>query len=172
MPGRSRRRLAACDGAATDRCNGARRVAVRRAVSVIDQVVRNLPALSHAGARMAGRYVTGTAFTAWMASRGRVAEAPRGQALGGFGFNFVALLWGSALHVSLGSPGSLDIISIFACWITGDPNYRLSDAQYMAAFQAVQAAETSLLGPEQGDHEALRAVLDILLRFGRTGGNP
>lgn len=138
----------------------------------IDAVARNLPALSRAAARTAGRYVTGTAFTAWMASRGRVAAAPRGRALGVASFNFVALLWGSALHASLENPGSFDIVTVFVSWLTGDPNYRLSDAQYMAIYQAVQAVEESTIGGDREDYEAFRAVLDILLRFGRTGGDP
>jgi hypothetical protein len=138
----------------------------------IDAVVNNLPALSRAAARTAGRSVTGTAFTAWMASRGRVAAAPRGRAVGAASFNFIALLWGSALHASLENPRSFDIVTVFVSWLTGDPNYRLSDEQYMAIYQAVQAVEEATIGDDREDLEAFRAVLDILLRFGRTGGDP
>lgn len=137
-----------------------------------DLLLRTLPPLAHAGSRYAGRSMTGSAFTAWMASGGRISAAPRGRAIGVASFNFVALLWGSALHVSLENPGPFDIIGILACWLTGDPTYRLTDDQYKTAFEIVMMAEESFLGADQDDYASFRAVLDILLRFGRSGGSP
>ncbi|MEM9457622.1 MAG: hypothetical protein AAGF11_25815 [Myxococcota bacterium] len=132
-----------------------------------------LPQLTHSAARFAGRSATGAAFTAWMQTGGRIGRAvSRGRRVGIASFNFVALLWGSALHVSLKSPGNFDLISIMVCWLTGDPNFRLNNEEYMALYRAVMAVGDQVLDSttDQGDYENYREVMQLLLRFGRTGG--
>ena len=151
--------------------------ALREAISRVsgeqasELFVRHLPRMTESTARLAGRMMSGAAFTAWMQTGGRIATAPRGQAIGIASFNFVALLWGSALHVSL-EHRDIDLVSIFACWLTGDPHFQLSSEQYAAVVRAVQSVEPSILASgDQGDFENYRAVMDLLVRFGQSGGD-
>ncbi|MCA9650933.1 MAG: hypothetical protein H6712_13045 [Myxococcales bacterium] len=136
--------------------------------------IDRLPQLTHSAARFAGRSMTGAAFTAWMQTGGRVGRAvSAGRRIGIASFNFVALLWGSALHVSIRSPGSFDLISVFFCWITGDPNFRLSSEEYVAFYRTVMSVGDEILADtgDQADFENYRQVIGLLLRFGWTGGS-
>lgn len=136
--------------------------------------VDRLPHLAHSTARFAGRSMTGAAFTAWMQTGGRIGRAVgTGRRIGIASFNFVALLWGSALHVSLKSPGSFDLISVFFCWITGDPNFRLSNDDYIALYRTVMSVGEQVLDSttDAGDYENYQAVMGLLLRFGWSGGS-
>lgn len=122
--------------------------------------------------RMAGRFASGAAFTAWMQSGGRIgAAASQGKRLGIVSFNFLAVSWGSAVHVSCKSPAGIDLVSIFVNWLTGDPNVRLSDDQYRALFSAAyEASQNALSDADRSDYENFRYVIEQLAHFARQGG--
>lgn len=123
--------------------------------------------------QMAGRLASGAAFTAWMQSGGRIgAAASRGRRLGITSFNFLAVSWGAAVHVSCKSPSGIDLVSIFVNWLTGDPNVRMSDDQYRALFTAAyEAGQTALSDADRSDYESFRYVIEQLHHFARQGGN-
>jgi len=142
-----------------------------------DAFMNNLPQITYTTSRIAGRMATGMAFTAWMQSGGRLGKRGRGSKgrnMGIAGFNFLALLWGSALHVSAKSPSNISLVSMFVSWITGDPNYKMTATQYRDLFRAVQnvrGAEVFTSDADRADYENFRDAMQTLLHFARKGGD-
>lgn len=131
----------------------------------------HLPELTHSASRFIGRTMTGAAFTAWMQTGGRIGRAVgMGRRVGIASFNFIALLWGAALHASLKHPGDFDIVSVMVSWLTGDPNFHLSQEAYTELYRAAMAVSEAA-GVDPGDFENYREVMNTLHRFGRTGGD-
>ncbi len=131
-------------------------------------------ALSHLNvSKIAGRMASGAAFTAWMQTGGRLgAAASRGKKLGITSFNFLAVSWGAAVHVSCKSPSGIDAVSIFVNWLSGDPNIKLPMEQYKKLYMAAyQASQDQALSPaDRSDYENFRTVIQTLQQFARQGG--
>lgn len=152
------------------------RLVVRRELDQIDvteQLTNRLPSLLHGGSRFVGRYMSGTAFTAWMQSGGRIkGQASRGASAAIVGFNLLAVSWGSALHVSLKHGDAIDVVQIFISMITGDPDHRLSDEEYTELWNtAKQLADTVIQDPKNAeDFEQYKEFIERFLSFGLSGG--
>jgi hypothetical protein len=142
-------------------------------LEIADEFMNRLPNLLHSGSRMTGRYLSGKAFTEWMESGGRIkGKASKGKSLAIGTFNFFALCWGASLHASIKNPRDFDVITIFVSIITGDPNYQLSDEEYKALYRiAMRASEAALSTVDnQKDYQTYKEFIQVLIRFGRTGG--
>ena len=122
--------------------------------------------------RIAGRMLSGSLFSAWMASGGRYgAKVNSGKKYGIAFANFIISSWGSCIHVSL-KHREFDLRQLIISILTGNPDDSSSSEEYKNFLNDLDtiAKERMESGLDAEDYALYKEFMDIMFKFGQNGG--
>ena len=122
--------------------------------------------------RIAGRMLSGSLFSAWMASGGRYgAKVNSGKKYGIAFANFIISSWGSCIHVSL-KHREFDLRQLIISILTGNPDDSSSSEEYKNFLNDLDtiAKERMESGLDAEDYALYKEFMNIMFKFGQNGG--